>query len=398
MINSVCGFGSTGSICVDIANSLEAEGHKCYIAYGQRNTTYHRAYKIGTKIENHLHNLQSRAFGNQGYYSKNGTRKLIDFIKELKPDVIHLHNLHGNYLRLETLFKYLSSYEGKIVWTLHDCWAFTGKCTHYTDVNCQKWQTQCYKCPQVHKYPPSIFFDRTRGMYQDKKKWFSSINNPAIITVSNWLRQEVRKSFLKNKDIHMIYNWIDHRTFRPYGTSRDILDKYRLRGDIFTVITVSSSWTRRTAKWDDLTKLVSFFKDPIQFIVVGKINHKLELPPNCIHIDYVHNKIELAKLYNIADVYVHLSTEDTFGKVIAEAMSCGTPAIVYDSTACPEILGKNCGYVVSKRDVKGIKKAIEEVRKNKKSFYSDYCRNQVLTYFDYRTNVNKTIDIYKALV
>ena len=161
---SVCGFGSTGSICVDIATVLEQQGHECYIAYGQGTTTYKKSYKIGTVLENHIHNLGSRLLGKQGYFTKKGTQQLVQFIKQYNPDIIHLHNLHGNYLNLKVLFEYLINVQKPVVWTLHDCWAFTGKCAHYTDIQCFKWQTHCANCPQLQTYPPIVFIDQSITM------------------------------------------------------------------------------------------------------------------------------------------------------------------------------------------------------------------------------------------
>lgn len=393
MINSVCGYGSTGSICVDIATVLEKQGHECYIAYGQGTTTYPKSYKIGTVVENHLHNIGSRITGKQGYFTKTGTHKLITYIKSIDPDVIHLHNLHGNYLNLKILFEYLIEVQKPVVWTLHDCWAFTGKCAHYTDVNCYKWQTACHHCPQLKTYPPSIFFDQSGMLFQDKKEWFTSIKKMTIIPVSNWLAGEVNKSFLKNYYIKPIYNWVNHEVFKP--TVEEVRSQYSIPQNKFIILGVSAGWDITNNKLKDFIALSKIIPDDMQIVLVGKAVNKKHIPTDIIQIPYVHGATELAKIYSNADVYVHLSTEDTFGKVIAEAMSCGTPAVVYNATACPEIVGDNCGYVVEKRNVKQIMTAIHKIKGNTKAFYSDNCRKHVIENFDYATNINETITIYK---
>lgn len=393
MINSVCGYGSTGSICVDIATVLEEQGNECYIAYGQGSTTYPKSFKIGTVVENHLHNIGSRVTGKQGYFTTNGTKKLIRFIKEINPDVIHLHNLHGNYLNLEILFEYLIKVQKPVVWTLHDCWAFTGKCAHYTDVTCYKWQTQCNNCPQVQKYPPSLFFDQSEIMFTDKKKWFTALQNMTIIPVSHWLAGEVGKSFLNKYPTEPIYNWIDTQIFKP--SEIKFVDEYRLDETKFSVIVVGAAWHIEDVKWQDLLELANKIEANVQIIVVGKIDKSDLLPKNCVPINYVHGKEKLAALYSFADAYVHLSTEDTFGKVIAEALSCGTPAVVYNSTACPEIIGEGCGYVVEKRNINLILEAINIIETNTKEFYSANCRNYVIKHYNYSTNINQTIAVYK---
>lgn len=394
MINSVSGFGSTGSICVDIATVLEKKGHECYIAYGQGTTTYHKSFKIGTLIENHLHNLGSRITGKQGYFTKKGTHKLIEFIKEYQPDVIHLHNLHGNYLNLELLFNYMAEINKPVVWTLHDCWAFTGKCAHYSDVACYKWQSHCHHCPQVEKYPPSLFFDQSDVMFSDKKKWFNSVKNLTIIPVSNWLSNEVKKSFFKNHSIKPIYNWVNHEIFT--SENEDVREHYGIPKNKFVILGVSAGWNISSNKLKDFVALSTIISEEMQIVLVGKTKNPNDIPSSIIHIPYVDGASELAKIYSNADVYVHLSTEDTFGKVIAEAMSCGIPAIVYDATACPEIVGEGCGYIVDQRDLEKISENLNIIKERGKSWYSDKCRNHVVENFDFEQNINMTIDVYKA--
>lgn len=394
MINSVCGFGSTGSICVDIATVLELQGHECYIAYGQGTTTYKKSYKIGTVLENHIHNLGSRLLGKQGYFTKKGTQQLVQFIKQYNPDIIHLHNLHGNYLNLKVLFEYLINVQKPVVWTLHDCWAFTGKCAHYTDIQCFKWQTHCANCPQLQTYPPSVFIDQSQTMFADKKKWFTSLNQLTITPVSHWLTGQVQQSFLQNIPTQTIYNWIDASIFKPMPKEL-CSSKYKLDPSKFTIIVVSAGWHVTDVKWQDLIKLSQAIGTQDQIVMVGKVENKSLVPHNCINIDYVHNKEELASLYSFADVYIHLSTEDTFGKVIAEAMSCGTPAIVYNATACPEIVGNDGGFVVEKRNIHQIVDAINNIKQQTKDSFSANCRKRVVQHFDLTTNINQIINLYQ---
>jgi putative colanic acid biosynthesis glycosyltransferase len=396
MINSVSGFGSTGSICVDIAEELERQGHECYIAYGQVSRGYSKGFKIGTKLENHLHNLGSRIVGKQGYFTQSGTKKLVAFIKDYDPDVIHLHNLHGNYLNLEILFTYLLQVQKPIVWTLHDCWAFTGKCAHYTDANCYKWQTECTNCPQLHTYPPSILFDYSKLMFNDKKEWITGLKNLQIVTVSHWLEAQVHKSFLNKFPVKTIYNWIDHTVFKETIDGSFALYK-AIDPSKFTIVLVSASWHVTDVKWIDALKLAAIISKDMQILMIGKVSSPQLLPTNITHIPYLEGKEELVKAYSISDVYVHLSTEDTFGKVIAEALSCGTPAIVYNSTACLEIVDETCGIVVEKRNIEQLYRAIITVQKNTKSYYSLAARNRVKQNFDLKTNVQTTIELYQEM-
>ncbi|WP_291122093.1 glycosyltransferase [Empedobacter sp. UBA7620] len=394
MINSVSGYGSTGSICEDIANVLEQQGHECYIAYGQLSTSYHKSFKIGTRIENHLHNVGRRLIGKQGYYTKRGTTKLIDFIKEYNPDVIHLHNLHGNYLNLEILFDFLNLVQKRVIWTLHDCWAFTGRCAYYSDLLCDKWKTECSHCPQFKTYLSSVFLDKSQEMHRDKKKWFTKLEKATIHTVSNWLAGEVKQSLLNCYEVKPIYNWINHSIFRPVSDD-SIIDQYNLNSEKFTIICVSAQWSLGTVRYNDLIKFAKEIGNDYQIIVVGKVAKNCKFPKNCKVIPYVDGKSELAKLYNFADVYVHFSTEDTFGLVIAEAMSCGTPVVVNNVTACPEVVGEGCGYVIKSRDNLARINAVKTIEKNGKSFYSEKCRAYVLEHYDITININEIINLYK---
>ena len=392
-INSVCGYGSTGRSCIEMAEALQKQGHECYIAYGQLNTEYENSFKVGSILENHMHNVCSRLTGKQGYFTKKGTKNLIEYIKIIDPDVIHLHNLHGNYLNLELLFNYLAHTNKPIVWELHDCWAFTGKCAHYTDIGCYKWQTHCNHCPQLKKYPPSIYFDRSSVMFNDKKRWFTSIKNMTIIPVSKWLAREVKQSFLAKYPIVAIYNWIDQTIFKPIDLN--IRKKFGIDENKFVILGVSAGWSKSDYKLKDFIRLSKLITTDMQIVLVGGNNKLGSLPDNIIHIPYVNSKTELAAIYSTADVYVHLSVEDTFGKVIAEAMSCGTPAVVYNSTACPELVGEGCGYVANKGDIDNIYKNICRIKSNGKASYTANCISHVQNNFEMNQNTIKTIELYK---
>ncbi|MBG0764208.1 MAG: glycosyltransferase [Tissierellales bacterium] len=187
-INSVCGIGSTGRIATDIHNILIDQGHESYIAYGRdlpKNCD--NAIRIGTKIDNYTHVLKTRLLDKHGFGSKQATIEFIDKVKKLNPDIIHLHNIHGYYINIEILFDYIKEAKKPVVWTLHDCWSFTGHCSHFDYIGCEKWKTGCFDCPQKHEYPKSLFFDNSNWNYSKKREIFSGIDEMAIVTPSNWL-------------------------------------------------------------------------------------------------------------------------------------------------------------------------------------------------------------------
>lgn len=396
-VNAVSGKGSTGRICVELAEGLILHGHSAYVAYSQGSSSFSNSFRFGNTLEQKSHALLSRITGLQGYFSPGGTRKLIDWIRHEQPDIVHLHNLHSNNINLVQLLNFLTEIKIPMVITLHDCWYFTGKCTHYTDDNCRKWVSHCYECPRIRKDNKSFFFDQTYKMFEDKKRAFGKLDNVAVIGVSDWITNEAKKSFLKEaKIIERVYNWIDQSVFRP--VNGNLKKKYRIPEGHSIVLVVSGGWDDKSNKLNDAMELARLLPWNIKLLLVGSIRNKESLPPGIIHIPYVESAEKMAEIYSLADVYVHLSTEDTFGKVIAEAMACGTPVVVYNSTACPEVVGDGCGYIISKRDTKGISTAVIKIFSRNKSRYSNKCIQHVTENFNFNQQVNKTTQVYENLL
>ena len=396
-INAVSGSGSTGRICTDIADALKNDGHEVRIVYGNGKSTYHESIRIGSDISVKMNAVYSRISGFNAYAAFKGTKQVIDIIESFSPDVVHLHNLHANYVNVLRLLDYLSKNKIATVITLHDCWPFTGKCTHYTSVDCRKWENGCGKCPKLKDDIPSLFFDRTHRMWEEKKLGFEGIPNLAVIGVSDWITNEAKRSFLrKAKIIQRIYNWIDLDVFTP--ESPNGLSAKTNNGDKFTIFCASAGWKVGSDRLKDLLRLAEIIDSSMQIVVAGKVDEAVTLPKNVIEVGYISNPAELAEYYREADVYVHFSREDTFGKVIAEALACGTPAIVYNSTACPEIVGNGCGYVVECGDIYAIADKCKEIHQNGKEAYSTQCSSTSSARFDKKTLINETVKTYKKLL
>jgi glycosyltransferase involved in cell wall biosynthesis len=394
-INAVSGISSTGRTSKEIADYLNQNGQEGHIAYSA-GIAYAKGYKIGNKIDTKIHGLLSRFFGTQAYFSYFATKQLLKYMDQLEPDVVHLHNLHGNFIHLGKLLKHLAKNDIPTVVTLHDCWFYTGKCTHYTVDNCYKWQTRCGGCPRLRKDNPSWFFDRTRKMHVDKKKWFAAIPRLAVVGVSEWITGEARQSFLSSaKIITRINNWIDLEIFKPANTS-DLRHKLGLQNK-FVILGVASGWGKSKGL-DKFIQLAGKVDSDVTIILVGSLKQIMKLPENVIHIKETHNTKELSAYYSLADVYLHLSLEETFGKTIAEALACGTPAIVFNSTACPELIGEGCGHIVPPGDLQGTLIAIEKIRSLGKIHYAIYCREWAAKNFQKDKNIQQTIDIYNSLL
>lgn len=337
--------GSTGKIAKAIHYALLAQGDESYIFYGLGRCGEKNMIRIGNDFDLHLHAVLSRNLGRQGYFSHFATKKLIRQIKSIDPDVIHLHNLHGSYLNLPMFFRFLRTSRAKILITLHDCWLFTGKCPHFTLAACERWKKECGKCPQLSSYPKSKW-DRTEKCLTDKKKWLSGFDGKMqIIAVSNWLRTTAEQSFLSRYPIKTIYNGIDTRIFRHVSGER-IRKKYGLEGK-YLILGVSSVWNDQKGL-NDFLEISELLKENEKIVLIGLAKNQLEqMPQNIIGISRTENQQELAEWYSAADIFINSSKEETFGLVTAEAMACGTPAAVYNTTACAEIVDPAFGYILS---------------------------------------------------
>jgi putative colanic acid biosynthesis glycosyltransferase len=395
-INSVCGIGSTGRIATDLHAILKLHGHRSTIAYG-RDTAINcdQTIRIGKKINNYYHVLNSRLFDKQGYYSSNATKAFIEKIKMLNPDVIHLHNLHGYYLNFGLLFKYLKQAETPIIWTLHDCWAFTGHCTHYDYIGCEKWKDVCYRCAQKQEYPKSMFRDRSRLNYQLKKELFKGLKKLRIVTPSNWLSNQVGQSFLKEYPVEVINNGIDVNVFR-YKES-DFRSRYDLHKK-YIILGVASVWTERKGL-QYFIEMSKRLNSDEKIVLVGLNKKQIkQLPEGVIGIEKTINASELANIYSESDIYINPTLEDNYPTTNLEALACGTPVVTFNSGGSSESIGVYCGVVVKRGDFNGLIEGIVNVKKKDKNLYKDICRKHAIKMFDKSTRFEEYIRLYKNIL
>ena len=293
--------------------------------------------------------------GFNGCFAYFYTRAFLRKVSRFKPDVIHLHNLHNSYINLPLLFKYIKRNKIKTVWTLHECWAFTGQCPYFTLAKCDKWKTGCHDCPSYNDYPRSSY-DNSKTMYRLKKKWFTGIEEMRIITNSDWLAGLARQSFLKDYPIRTIHNGIDVSVFRP--TESDFRKKHGLE-DKFIVLGVSFSWGRRKGL-DVIPELAKGLDDRFQIILVGTDDEvDSQLPDNVMTIHRTGNRQEMVEIYSAADVFVNPTREEAYPTVNLEAIACGTPVITFDSDGAPEMITPENGIVVHCDDVPAMTEAVK---------------------------------------
>ncbi len=396
-INTVVNWGSTGKIAEEIGNVLMFNGHESYIAYGRDfNPSKSVLLKVGSMKDVKLHVLKTRFDDKHGFGSKLPTRGLIDQIDKLKPDLIHLHNIHGYYLNIEILFNYLAKLSIPVVWTLHDCWPFTGHCIYFDYVACKKWETGCFACPQKRTYPSSLFMDSSKWNYEQKKFIFNSLSNLTLVPVSNWLANLVRKSFLQSHSIKVINNGIDLNCFKPVSTDR-IKDKLDLRNK-FVILGVASPWSERKGL-ADFIELNNYLLDNEVIILVGLNKTQIKrLPKNIIGIERTESVEELAELYSVANVFINPTWEDNFPTTNIESLACGTPVITYDTGGSVEIISSETGYVVEQGSIKKLLDKLRTIKKKGKRSYTSACLVRVRELYDKREKFTEYIRLYEEII
>lgn len=387
MINSVCGIRSTGRICTDLATELEAQGNEVKIAYGRENVPEQfqkYAVRIGSDMDIKLHGAKARLFDGAGFGSKIATAKFIKWLKEFDPDVIHLHNIHGYYINIKILFDYLKTCGKKIVWTLHDCWAFTGHTVYCDAIQCERWKSGCYDCPQMKEYPKS-FVDCSKRNWRRKKQCFTGIKNMTLVTPSQWLASLVKDSYLSEYPVKVIHNGIDTSQFKPL--ENDFRNYYGLENK-FVVLGVATSWDKMKGYYDFI-KLAELLDESCKVVMIGLTKEQLaKLPKNILGIERTASVKNLAYIYSSSDVFLNLSYCENYPTVNLEARACGTPVITYKTGGSPESAGTD-GIFVNRGDITAILSEIAKMQKNRSRTRIDS------TSFDKRTVIENYLKIYK---
>lgn len=357
-INSVCGVTGTGRIVNDLCLEADNRGHQSIAAYGEhkfRNRGDNiETMRIGTLWDCYVHGIFTRLFDLQGFASERATRRFLREVDNYQPDVIHLHNLHGYYINVSLLFAYIKEKEIKTIWTLHDCWPITGHCVHFSNIACEKWKTQCDKCPLTKEYPASLLLDHSRRNHKKKKEAFQGVKDMTILVPSEWMAEKVKESFLKDYKLKVLYNGIDLGKYHPIKS--DFRERYGLEDKII-VLGVANVWDERKGL-PGFLELAKLLDEPYRIFLVGLSKKQMKgLPWNILGMEQTDKVEELAKAYTAADVFVTPSTEESFGLTVAEAVACGTWPIVYEGTACAEIVDHSIGDVVP-RSIEEIRRAI----------------------------------------
>ena len=394
-ISCSCNSGAIGRIAEQINLRASEKGWDTFFAYGRiaHLPVGSQLIHVGCMMDEYLHYAEHRIFDNEGLASRHATRTLIRKISEISPDIIHLHNIHDHWLNYEILFRYLKQIDIPIVWTQHDCWSFTGGCYHFAISGCKKWKNECSKCFINQGILP--LRDCSKKHYYKKKELFNGPPKLTLVTVSHWLEGLLRQSFLKNNRIEVIYNGVDLEIFKPQ-TSK-IKENLNIEGKIL-LVAVATAWSLHKGL-NDYISLSSRLPENVKLLMVG-VNDKQRkmLPKEILCMDRTQNVKELAEIYSGADIVLNLSYEETFGMTTAEGFACGTPGIVYNCTASPELISDETGEIVQAGDIDGVLGAIDKIIKRGGDYYTPQCRKRACEMFDMNKNFESYIKLYEDLI
>lgn len=394
-VNVVCGSGSTGRIAVELGRGIIHQNGACRIAYGRGNcaATDIDCINISRKQEVYAHAILTRFADCHGLASKKATRRLIQNIESYSPDLIHLHNIHGYYLNYEILFRFLQAYGKPVVWTMHDCWAFTGHCAHYDAIGCSRWKTICKNCPALSSYPATMYGGNVRSNYERKRKCFTTVPGLTIVTPSNWLKEQVRQSFLKDINCITIPNGIDLTQFRP--TESDLRWNMNCQGKTL-ILGVASVWTKNKGM-EDFVHLRDMLDSKYVMCMVGLTEEQVQqLPKGIIGKTRTENVRELAQYYTAADIFLNLTYEDTFPTTNIEALACGTPVITYNTGGSPEFFTEGCGKVIEKGNLEAVMHTLQS-QKSEKEYDINACLCRA-EQFDEKKCHEQYWNLYKQIV
>ena len=392
---------STGRIMQEIGELAMRNGWESYVAYskgrdGIRTCASH-TIPVGNKWDTWMHGLETRLLDRHGLASVSVTYDFIKHLKEISPDIVHIHNIHGYFLNYPVLFEYLSKSGIPVVWTVHDCWLYTGHCYYYSYIQCNKWESGCGDCPQKRKFPASWWLDRSARNYQDKQEAFTSMpyGKLTIVPVSDWIRGEMSRSFLKGYPFRVIHNGIDTEVFTVYG-AEEVKRKYGWQGK-HVLLGVASIWSEEKGL-PDFIKLAQQLRDDEMIVLVGVTEElKSQLPQNVYGIRRTENIRELAQLYSAADVFVNPTWQDNYPTVNMEAIACGTPVVTYRTGGSVESITEDTGFIVEQGDVKGLLDSVRVIEQYGKHYYVDRCRKYALANFRKEDRYADYLNLYEEL-
>lgn len=381
-INSVCGVGSTGRITTDLYKELQKQGHECCICYGRGSAPKGlQTLKIGSDMDVYKHVLYTRITDKTAFASKKATEGFIHKVKQYNPDIIHLHNLHGYYINIEILFDYFKEFQKPVIWSLYDCWSFTGHCSHFDYAGCDKWKSGCYRCIQKKEYPASLLLDRSALNYQRKKAIITSCPRLILVPPTKWLSDQVKESYLGAFKSVTIPSGIDLQAFHPAENS--LRARYELENN-YVVLGVSNGFDKFKGS-HYFIKLAEQLPEEYKVVLIGVNEENRHIyPDNMLVLPRTNSSEELSEFYTMADVFVNPTLQETQGLTNIEALACGTGVVTFKSGGSPECIDESCGIAVNRDDLQGLLQAV--IKACEAPFDSDACRQRAGLYDKTRLN------------
>lgn len=393
-INACFGYGSTGVIVRDLQDLCIRNGVECIIAYSQSKGIVRDGYKMGNIFSNKLHAILSRISGKQGYFSIISTYKFLSFLDEYKPDIIHIHNLHGCYINLSMLLRYAAKREIAIVATLHDCWFYTGGCSHYTSAGCDRWLKQCGDCPRRYEETAAYLWDSSAKILADRKNLFACIKKLVGVGVSDWIAKEAHKTVFKNAQCITIYNGIDTEFFHPVQS--DFREKYGLIGKKIILAPANKWFLNINQKTFDY--FASRLTDDMRMVFIGVGCDESRLTDKMINIGFVASRRIIREIYSAADVMVNCTREESLSLLNIEVQACGTPVVTYSNTGVRETVNGKCSFAVENGNPACMWKMAESILSNGKKCFENDCICWVKQKFDKNKNYMKYIELYNNIL
>lgn len=394
---------STGRIMQEIGALAENKGWRNWCAYGKGRDGIRpcstEIIPVGDKWSTAFHGLLTRSLDRHGLGSRSATRAFVEKLREISPDIIHIHNIHGYFLNYPIFFDYLKNSNVKVIWTVHDCWLYTGHCYYYSSIGCDRWKTGCGNCPQRGAFPRSLIIDRSRRNYIDKHRSFTSIpkDRMVIVPVSEWMRNEMASSFFKEYQFQVIHNGIDTSVFRPCSGNA-MRKRLGIDSDKKIILGLASIWSPEKGL-DDFIALSEKLNPDETIVLVGIDNRTARrLPASIKWIRRTENIDMLAELYSVSSVFVNPTYQDNYPTVNLEAIACGTPVVTYRTGGSIESITDATGRIVGQGDTDGLLAAVREIEALGKNAFTQACRQFALANFRKEDRYNDYLQLYQSLL
>lgn len=406
--------GSTGRITYDLKQVMENDGIESYVAFGfgyePKPEEVNTVYRIEKDRELFISKLWTKAIGHHGFNNKKETRAFLAWINKIKPDVIHMHNIHNHYVNVRMLLEYIAERQISCVLTMHDCWTFTGHCAYFDYSGCERWKTGCHNCPNLKAYPKTFaLIDPSSWNYEHKRNLFEPLNI-TFVSPSQWLCELQKQSFLKDKPCKVINNGVDTTIFKPIKS--DVRIQYGI-GNRKMIFAVAAGLSKRKGS-DYLLQLPTLLNDDEVLVIVGLSKKQIRLLPNTkkiIGIQRTKTADELVGLYSEADVFINPTLEDNFPTTNIEALACGTPVVTFNTGGSIEcvlddeiivsksgdIIKTKVGAVVLQKDINALLIAAREICLEGKSKYQKKCREKAVKRYNKVMQYKEYIELYKNI-